>query len=106
MIITIMGMITGTITITAITTITTIITIMVTNTIRAFICRVGKAARLGRVPTRRRLSQPSRQTLSTDRGPRVTRGHGTHIPAKTGVNALLLRAFAHPTEDTFRGASQ
>jgi hypothetical protein len=28
----------------------------------------------------------------------VDGGHGAQSPAKTGVNALLLRAFAHPAE--------
>jgi Co/Zn/Cd efflux system component len=74
---------------------TTIITVMITNMTSAFICRVGKGTLLRAVPTRRRLSQPSRQTLSTDRVLRVPRGH-----------AAQERRFAHPTEESAFGAWQ
>jgi hypothetical protein len=53
-----------------------------------------------------RHGAPVRLSEATARSQRLnvwrswTRGHGAHSTAKTGVNALLLRAFAHPTGES------
>jgi hypothetical protein len=72
------------------------------NDSSARFCRVGKGARVHVTPIAQAQTRApcprAGGPLRTGRGVRAARGHAAHSSSKTGVNALLLGRFAHPTD--------